>query len=202
MDGAFLRHWHDAPNSPTRNRVGREAEVLWGVMCTALEYDAVDINEHTDSFWRLVADRYLPYSFGPEMSSKTLLSATLRLASRLTAEWAASRVSRGNKEASVSVPALRSDHRRRCGCRTGTRGREDRAVPRRGLANRSSHVPGAASARPCLEWEAATSGRLTGCLTGAPRTRACEAIRRLNPYPAQHESRWDRLVHGSCVRAP
>lgn len=87
MDGAFLRHWHDAPNSPTRNRVGREAEVLWGVMCTALEYDAVDINEQTESFWRLVADRYLPYSFGPEMSSKALLSATLRLASRLTAEW-------------------------------------------------------------------------------------------------------------------
>ena len=87
MDGAHLRHWHDAPNSPTRNRAGRETEVLWGVMCTALEYDAVDINEHTESFWKLVADRYLPYSFGPEMSSKSLLSATLRLASRLTAEW-------------------------------------------------------------------------------------------------------------------
>lgn len=87
MDGAFLRHWHNAPNSPTRNRAGRETEVLWGVMCTALEYDAVDINEQTESFWKLVADRYLPYSFGPEMSSKSLLSATLRLASRLTAEW-------------------------------------------------------------------------------------------------------------------
>ncbi len=87
MDGAYLRHWHDAPHSPTRNRTGRETEVLWGVMCTALEYDAVDINEHTESFWKLVADRYLPYSFGPEMSSKSLLSATLRLASRLTAEW-------------------------------------------------------------------------------------------------------------------
>ena len=87
MDGAYLRHWHNAPNSPTRNRAGRETEVLWGVMCTALEYDAVDINEHTESFWKLVADRYLPYSFGPEMSSKSLLSATLRLASRLTADW-------------------------------------------------------------------------------------------------------------------
>jgi hypothetical protein len=87
MDGAYLRHWHNAPNSPTRNRTGRETEVLWGVMCTALEYDAVDINEHTESFWKLVADRYLPYSFGPEMSSKSLLSATLRLASRLTADW-------------------------------------------------------------------------------------------------------------------
>jgi hypothetical protein len=87
MDGAFLRHWHNAPNSPTRNRSGREAEVLWGLMCTALEYDAVDINQHTESFWKLVADRYLPYSFGPEMSSQALLSATLGLASRLTAEW-------------------------------------------------------------------------------------------------------------------
>ncbi len=87
MEGAFLRHWHNAPHSPTRNRNGREAEVLWGLMCTALEYDAVDINEQTESFWTLVADRYLPYSFGPEMSSKSLLSATLRLASRLTADW-------------------------------------------------------------------------------------------------------------------
>lgn len=87
MDGAWLRHWHDAPESPTRNRAGREVDVLWGLMCTALEYDAVDITEETESFWRLVAERYLAYSFGPEISSKSLLSAFLRLVPRLMSEW-------------------------------------------------------------------------------------------------------------------
>lgn len=87
MDGAWLRHWHDAPESPTRNRAGREADVLWGLMCTALEYDAVDITAETESFWKLVSERYLAYSFGPEMSSKSLLSAFLQLTPRLISEW-------------------------------------------------------------------------------------------------------------------
>ncbi|MCC6316480.1 MAG: glycosyltransferase [Gemmatimonadaceae bacterium] len=87
MDGAYLRHWHDAPESPTRNRSGREVDVLWGLMCTALEYDAVDITEETESFWRLVAERYLAYSFGPDVSPQSLLSAFLRLVPRLLAEW-------------------------------------------------------------------------------------------------------------------
>ena len=87
MDGAWLRHWHDAPESPTRNRAGREVDVLWGLMCTALEYDAVDITEETESFWKLVSERYLAYSFGPEISSQSLLSAFLRLVPRLMSEW-------------------------------------------------------------------------------------------------------------------
>jgi hypothetical protein len=87
MDGAILRHWHRAPESPTRNRVGREVDVLWGLMCTALEYDAVDITEETEGFWRLVAERYLAYSFGPNVSAQSLLSAFLRLVPRLTGEW-------------------------------------------------------------------------------------------------------------------
>ena len=89
MDGAHLRHWHDAPESPTRNRSGRELDVLWGLMCTALEYDAVDITEKTGTFWQLVAKRYLAYAFGPSMDSETLLSACLRLAPRLAGEWPA-----------------------------------------------------------------------------------------------------------------
>jgi hypothetical protein len=56
-------------------------------MCTALEYDAVDITEETESFWKLVADRYLAYSFGPDVSPKSLLSAFLRLVPRLMSEW-------------------------------------------------------------------------------------------------------------------
>ncbi|MGQ0648507.1 MAG: glycosyltransferase family 2 protein [Gemmatimonadaceae bacterium] len=87
MDGAYLRHWHDAPESPTRNRNGREADVLWGLMCTALEYDAVDITQETETFWRLVADRYLAYSFGPNVTCQSLLSAFLRLVPRLASEW-------------------------------------------------------------------------------------------------------------------
>jgi hypothetical protein len=87
MDGAYLRHWHDAPESPTRNRSGREVDVLWGLMCTALEYDAVDITHETETFWRLVADRYLAYSFGPNVTCQSLLSAFLRLVPRLTSEW-------------------------------------------------------------------------------------------------------------------
>lgn len=53
----------------------------------ALEYDAVDITEETESFWKLVAERYLAYSFGPDISSKSLLSAFLRLVPRLMSEW-------------------------------------------------------------------------------------------------------------------
>lgn len=87
LDGAYLRHWHDAPESPTRNRAGREVDVLWGLMCTALEYDAVDITQETESFWQLVADRYLAYAFGPDVSCQSLLSAFLHLVPRLTSEW-------------------------------------------------------------------------------------------------------------------
>ncbi len=87
MDGAWLRHWHDAPESPTRNRAGRACDILWGLMCTALEYDAADITEHTASFWRLVKDRYLAYAFGAALSPDQLLSEFLRLVPRMASEW-------------------------------------------------------------------------------------------------------------------
>lgn len=89
LDKGFLRHWHKAPESPTRNMSGREQHVLWGLMCTALEYDAVSINEATDAFWRLAQDRYLQYSFGEQPSSKLLLASVLELMPRLSREFPA-----------------------------------------------------------------------------------------------------------------
>lgn len=87
MDGAFLRHWEDAPCSPTRNREGREAEILWGLVCTALEYDAVTLSPSTSEFWRLAIERYLTSAFGSAVSPQRLLSAVLGLVPRLTSEW-------------------------------------------------------------------------------------------------------------------
>ncbi|MBC8043786.1 MAG: glycosyltransferase family 2 protein [Rhizobacter sp.] len=87
MNCGFLRHWEKAPASPTRNMTGRERFVLWGLICTALEYDAVDITEATETFWRLVEDRYLAYSFGDGLSHKNLLRTTLELMPKLSSEW-------------------------------------------------------------------------------------------------------------------
>lgn len=89
LDRAFLRHWHKAPESPTRSMSKREQHVLWGLMCTALEYDAVSINEATDAFWRLAQDRYLQYSFGEQPSPKLLLASVLELLPRLAREFPA-----------------------------------------------------------------------------------------------------------------
>ena len=89
MTGGYLRHWEKAPDSPTRNMDGRAKHVLWGLICTALEYDAVDMSQATETFWRLVQERYLAYSFGEELSHQELLRATLELVPDLSAEWAA-----------------------------------------------------------------------------------------------------------------
>uniref|UniRef100_UPI0035635922 glycosyltransferase family 2 protein n=1 Tax=Gemmatimonas sp. TaxID=1962908 RepID=UPI0035635922 len=89
MDGAFLRHWHKAPESPTRNMAGREQHVLWGLICTALEYDAVSVNEATETFWRLAQDRYLAYSFGEQPTPRQLLTSVLQLMPRLSSEFPA-----------------------------------------------------------------------------------------------------------------
>lgn len=79
MGGGYLRHWEKAPDSPTRNMEGRARHVLWGLLCTALEYDAVDVSAATASFWQLVEDRYLPYSFGETLTNGELLRTTLEL---------------------------------------------------------------------------------------------------------------------------
>jgi hypothetical protein len=87
MSGALLRHWDDAPESPTRNMAGRERHVLWGIICTALEYDAVDVNEATETFWQLVEERYLSYSFGEVLSPRTVLQSTIALMPDISAAW-------------------------------------------------------------------------------------------------------------------
>lgn len=89
MNGAYLRHWEKAPESPTRNMSGREDHVLWGLLCTALEYEAIDEREDTAAFWDLVESRYISYAFGPNAKARDLLRSTLRLAPRLAAEYPA-----------------------------------------------------------------------------------------------------------------
>ena len=87
MDAGYLRHWHAAPESPTRNKAGRQDHVLWGLLCTALEYDAIAVRPDTESFWKLVENRYLAYSFGDTVAPSQLLGSVLRLVPRLAAEW-------------------------------------------------------------------------------------------------------------------
>jgi hypothetical protein len=87
MNRGYLRHWHGAPSSPTRNMTGREKHVVWGLICTALEYDAVDVNEATEVFWRLVEERYLAYSYGDELSPKNVLKTVLELVPQISADW-------------------------------------------------------------------------------------------------------------------
>ncbi|HYV98532.1 MAG TPA: glycosyltransferase [Gemmatimonadaceae bacterium] len=87
MERGFLRHWQDAPSSPTRNMEGREQHVVWGLICTALEYDAVDVNEATAVFWRLVEERYLAYSYGTELTPRNVLKTVLELVPNISAQW-------------------------------------------------------------------------------------------------------------------
>lgn len=109
MDGAYLRHWLDAPSSPTRNMEGRAAHVLWGLICTAIEYDAVDATEATEAFWQLVEERYLSYSFGDTLSPKVLLRTTLELMPQLSSEWGA--IARFKEEASAHPFPFKPFHR-------------------------------------------------------------------------------------------
>ncbi len=89
MERGHLRHWHDAPASPTRNMDGRERHVVWGLICTALEYDAVDVSEATAVFWRLIEERYLAYSYGEELSPQAVLRTVLELVPQMSEEWGA-----------------------------------------------------------------------------------------------------------------
>jgi hypothetical protein len=87
-DAGFLRHWTKAPSSPTRTLSGRERHIVWGLLCTALEYDAT--GEVPDAaFWALVASRYLPYAYGREPTATELLQTIAALAPQLAAEWGA-----------------------------------------------------------------------------------------------------------------
>jgi hypothetical protein len=87
MDGAFLRHWTSAPDSPTRNRPGRERDVVWGLLCTALEYDASAGAPGSDAFWHLIETRYLPYAFGADLAPARVLASALELLPALVEAW-------------------------------------------------------------------------------------------------------------------
>jgi hypothetical protein len=92
--GPHLRHWHDAPHSPTRHRADRARHIVWGLACTALEYDAVDAGPETDGFWTLIERRYLAYAYDPEVTPSDLFRTVLELAPRLAAHWPAIRANR------------------------------------------------------------------------------------------------------------
>jgi hypothetical protein len=89
MERGYLRHWHDAPSSPTRNMSGREKHIVWGLICTALEYDAVDVNEATEVFWQLIEERYLAYGYGDELTPRNVLKTVLELVPQISDEWGA-----------------------------------------------------------------------------------------------------------------
>ena len=84
MGGGHLRHWEDAPDSPTRSLEDRARHVLWGLVCTALEYDATVLTSSTEPFWRLVEERYLAYSFGETLTPTEMLRALLAILPELT----------------------------------------------------------------------------------------------------------------------
>jgi hypothetical protein len=86
--GAYLRHWEKAPGSPTRNMTGRQDHVLWGLVCTALEYDAAVESPETEAFWDLVESRYIAYAFGADVSVRELLRSAIRITPRLASEYA------------------------------------------------------------------------------------------------------------------
>jgi hypothetical protein len=87
LKGAHLRHWMAAPDSPTRNRARKERDIVWGLLCTALEYDAGADAPGSEAFWRLIASRYLPYAFGRGLSAERVLAVTVELLPSLGAEW-------------------------------------------------------------------------------------------------------------------
>jgi hypothetical protein len=88
MQAGTVRHWTRAPGSPTRDLSGRERNIVWGLLCTALEYDMID--EPTDvAFWRLVASRYFPYAYDRDPSPADVLRTIGTLAPQLAAEWPA-----------------------------------------------------------------------------------------------------------------
>jgi hypothetical protein len=87
MGGAHLRHWTAAPDSPTRNRARKEHDIVWGLLCTALEYDAGVGTPGSEAFWQLIATRYLPYAFGRGLSAERVFAVTVELLPKLGAEW-------------------------------------------------------------------------------------------------------------------
>ena len=94
MGGPYLRHWHDAPHSPTRHRSDRAGHIVWGLACTALEYDAVADGPDTAAFWNLIERRYLAYAYDRAATPCDLFRTVLELAPRLAAHWPTLRAQR------------------------------------------------------------------------------------------------------------
>jgi hypothetical protein len=89
IEDAYLRHWEKAPGSPTRSMQGRRDHVLWGLLCTAIEYEAAGESPETEAFWDLVESRYIAYAFGASVTIRDLLRSAIRLTPRLASEYPA-----------------------------------------------------------------------------------------------------------------
>lgn len=87
LNGAHLRHWTAAPDSPTRNRARKERDIVWGLLCTALEYDAGSDTPGSEAFWQLISTRYLPYAFGRGLSAERVFAVMVELLPSFGAEW-------------------------------------------------------------------------------------------------------------------
>jgi hypothetical protein len=87
LNGAHLRHWTAAPDSPTRNRARKEHDIVWGLLCTALEYDAGSDTPGSEAFWQLISTRYLPYAFGRGLSAERVFAVMVELLPNFGAEW-------------------------------------------------------------------------------------------------------------------
>lgn len=94
MGEAYLRHWCQAPSSPTRHRPDRAQHILWGLACTAIEYDAVAFSPASQSFWTAIEQRYLPYAFAAGVTPREVFRTMLELAPRLAKAWPAIQAAR------------------------------------------------------------------------------------------------------------
>ncbi|MCU0634628.1 MAG: glycosyltransferase family 2 protein [Gemmatimonadaceae bacterium] len=88
MEAGYIKHWTKASGSPTRDLRGRERNIVWGLLCTALEYDLMQAGEEA-AFWQLVGSRYLPYAYDRMPTGTDLMRTITELAPQLAAEWAA-----------------------------------------------------------------------------------------------------------------
>jgi hypothetical protein len=94
LGAGHLRHWRQAPHSPTRHRPDRALHILWGLACTAIEYDAVAASPASESFWAAIEERYLRYAFEVGATPPEVFRTMLELAPRLVEAWPAIRMAR------------------------------------------------------------------------------------------------------------
>jgi Glycosyl transferase family 2 len=92
---AYLRHWCRAPHVSAQDRAERASHILWGLACTALEYDAVARSPSSTAFWDLIRQRYLPIAFETDVTPEEVFRTMLELAPRLAQAWPLIRAARG-----------------------------------------------------------------------------------------------------------